>query len=93
MQSHVTVSNTISSKIAWKMEVITYSHCFDFTGTKDDKNIVVKWKLCADIVKTAKGTTSNLQKHLFRQHNSVSSVEIRPNKEETPAVEEDGCSP
>lgn len=50
---------------AWK-----YSHYIDLVGEQNDKNIVVKCKLCPGKkhLSTARNTTSNLLKHLQKQH-------------------------
>lgn len=68
-----------SRQLVWKKETFLfrgwkYSHYFDFVSRKDEKNIIVKWKLCAGrgnvtkTLSTAKNTTSNLLKHQIQQH-------------------------
>ncbi len=91
----------VASKLARKMERETftftgwkYSHYFYFIGKKDDKNIIVRCKLCVrtKTLSTAKNTTSNLLKHLLRQHISMPLVEVQPSNKSSMAVE-DACSP
>lgn len=62
-----------------------YAHYFDFLELKDNKNVVVKCKLCVSSTKTlscARNTTSNLLKHLLRQHSNMKLVEREPDRDE-----------
>ena len=64
-----------------------YSHYFEFVSAKDAKNIVVRCKLCAcgKTFSTARNTTSNLMKHLKKQHSTVKLVEKNPGGEASTA--------
>ncbi len=65
-------------------------------GGKDDKNMNVKCKLCPGGTKTlstTKITTSNLLKHLQRQHDTVKLVKIDPSKGDPSAATNNGFSP
>ncbi len=77
----------------WTFNGWKYAHYFKLIRSKDDKNINVKCKLCPGGTKTlstTKNTTSNLLKHLQRQHNTVKLVEIDPSKGEPCAAD---CTP
>ena len=64
---------------SWK-----YRHYFDFVSVKDD-NIKVRCKLCAGDrpLSTYKNTTSNLRKHLDKQHSTTKLTEQVPPTQDT----------
>lgn len=64
---------------SWK-----YRHYFDFISVKDD-NIKVRCTLCAGdkVLSTFKNTTSNLKKHLEKQHSTTKLTDQVPTAKDT----------
>ncbi len=65
----------------WIFNGWKYAHYFKLTGSKDNKNLNVKCKLCPGgtaTLFTDKNTTSNLLKRLQRQRDTVKLVQTDP---------------
>lgn len=66
---------------------LKYKHYFRFDSFKDERNIIVRCKLCSSskTLSTSKHSISNLSKHLSKIHSNVKLVG------ENPADNSSGC--